>query len=458
LLFAATGLFRVQSQKAGMQMTTMKSERAQALIIVILILIGIAGFAVLAIDGGRVYAERRRMQSTADTAAYAAAMAAAKNLDYRSAALSQAKMNQFDDGDSGYNPGQFMDVQVYNPPIDGPFAPANIKPGMDPNLYFQVKIRSRVEQIFSQFINRAPIEVNVEAVSFLLLEQPLSGNHAVIASSPNGCRGLWFQGEGGTVISGGNIFSNSNQKGERDQCFAGMQDGDGGVDVLNGAVYTVGKFSTGRGSVSASAGFKEGASPLPEWRITVPDCLSLLPIRVYESGSAVLEPGYYPDGIVIKEENTHIRMRPGVYCLDNALIMPSGQLEGQDVLLIIKRGAFFIGENTQVALSAQNGDDFPVFFNDMNWDGMLLFMPPDNTENVHLGGSTDSFYSGTIYAPGPSAREEEDKCIIVGSGASLDMKSSINCFSVKITGRARVTIDYQAEHNFYLPPQVSLVE
>src|SRR5215208_8361157 len=50
-------------------------ERGQALIMIALAVVGLFGFSALAIDGSRIFSDRRHAQNAADTAALAAALA-----------------------------------------------------------------------------------------------------------------------------------------------------------------------------------------------------------------------------------------------------------------------------------------------------------------------------------------------------------------------------------------------
>ena len=50
-------------------------ERGQALVIIALAVVGLFGFSALAIDGSRVFSDRRNAQNAADTAALSAALA-----------------------------------------------------------------------------------------------------------------------------------------------------------------------------------------------------------------------------------------------------------------------------------------------------------------------------------------------------------------------------------------------
>src|SRR5512133_1672137 len=94
-------------------------ERGQALVLIVLAIVAIFGFAALAVDFGRLYAERRRVQSAADAAALAAGFAAGQGQDYVTAALSQLRLNDVFDIDPERNEDIRVDVEIHNPPISG---------------------------------------------------------------------------------------------------------------------------------------------------------------------------------------------------------------------------------------------------------------------------------------------------------------------------------------------------
>src|SRR5829696_3991576 len=57
-------------------------EKGQVLILIALAAIGLVGFTALAIDGSRVFSDRRHAQNAADTAALAAALAKIRTPNY----------------------------------------------------------------------------------------------------------------------------------------------------------------------------------------------------------------------------------------------------------------------------------------------------------------------------------------------------------------------------------------
>ena len=76
-------------------------ENGQALIVVALAAVVLFGFAALAIDGSRIFEDRRHAQNAADTSALAAALAKIRGQNYVTVGLSRATSNNYStDADS----------------------------------------------------------------------------------------------------------------------------------------------------------------------------------------------------------------------------------------------------------------------------------------------------------------------------------------------------------------------
>ena len=89
--------------------------RGQALVIVALAIVGLAGIAGLVIDGGNAFLDRRTAQNAADTAALTAAVTRVRGGENMvAAALSSAAENGYD------NNGTTNTVEIHTPPISGP--------------------------------------------------------------------------------------------------------------------------------------------------------------------------------------------------------------------------------------------------------------------------------------------------------------------------------------------------
>ncbi|MEX1072018.1 MAG: pilus assembly protein TadG-related protein [Anaerolineales bacterium] len=115
-----------------------QSEKGQAIVLLVLLIVGLLAVAGLAIDGGRIYSARRNAQNAADNAALAAALALCSGDNINTAALSSAATNSFN------NDGTTNTVVVHNPPTDGPNA--------GDSDYVEVVINSTQEGTFSQLV------------------------------------------------------------------------------------------------------------------------------------------------------------------------------------------------------------------------------------------------------------------------------------------------------------------
>jgi hypothetical protein len=97
-------------------MKILRKEEGQVLVLTVLCMSVLIGFVALATDAGLLFRARRKMQTAADSAAFAGAVQLFYNgtANITSAATAAAKANGVDNSISGNY------VQVYNPPADGP--------------------------------------------------------------------------------------------------------------------------------------------------------------------------------------------------------------------------------------------------------------------------------------------------------------------------------------------------
>jgi hypothetical protein len=427
-------------------MKTKRTEQGQALVLIIICLVVLLGFAALAVDGGRTYSEKRRAQSAADAAAYAAAMAGSDGQSWMEAALNQLQLNDFNDPDGNPNPGARMDVMVYNPPLDGPYSPGAITADDNPNLYYQVKIRLMVDQFFSQVVFPGPLVISVEAVTKSRPITSVTAGNAMHATNLDSCKAVWFDGTGNTLVDGGHIFSNSNATGN---CASGQQNGSGKVTVVNGKVRVVGTFREVGGSGIVSPTPEEGVTRQILANIPVPDC-SGLPGR--NDSSSALQPGIYNNGISI--HNGSWTMAPGMYCLKSDFSVNGGQLVGRNVLIVMLNGSVDMEGNADISLRRASsikdaaGNQF---------GGMLFFMPMSNQGGIDLGGNSGTTYAGTIYAPGPRD-SSKPKCTFGGNSGNIGLSSNIVCNTIQVHGTANVEIHYKASQNYRMPPMIEMAQ
>src|SRR5688572_7856236 len=168
-------------------------ERGQALVIIALAAVGLFGFSALAIDGSRVFSDRRNAQNAADTAALSAALAKIRAEDYVQAAKDRA-------GDNGYVFDANSNVEVFlcsvatNPPCQGiPTVDLNANPPptaeelelANPANYIQVKITSILPATFARIIGRNEFKNILTAIAYAgpVEPKPLADGYALAAMS-----------------------------------------------------------------------------------------------------------------------------------------------------------------------------------------------------------------------------------------------------------------------------------
>lgn len=143
-------------------MNTNKSQRGQALILIAFGIVALVGFTALAVDGGRVFSDRRNAQNAADTSALAAALAELheKPIGFEAEGLARAASNGYEnDADSQVTVVFCNTVQSSSNPCTG------LPPGADPSEYIRVEIISDVPMTFARVLGREFVTNRVEAIT-----------------------------------------------------------------------------------------------------------------------------------------------------------------------------------------------------------------------------------------------------------------------------------------------------
>jgi hypothetical protein len=422
-------------------MNSHTTERGQVLVIIILASVVLFGFAALAVDGGRFYAERRRAQNAADAAALAAAFASTEKKDWSQAAMGQARENGYEDPNAAKEDSLRMDVHVHNPPISGLY--------QGKKEYYQVIIRNKVDFVFAQFVYAGNLEVTVEAVARArVVGSPYPGQ-AFVATNRTACRAVNFAGGGDTTIIGGNVFSNSGGQGN---CASGLQNGSGSITVQNGDIQVAGDWVTKGGAGSVSPAPNENVDPMEEPDLPIPDCDNNVPARSQNSytSSKVLEPGRYTG---IKITNGDWTMKPGMYCFTSTgFQFNGGSIQGIGVFLVVLGGDVKINGNGDTQLIRP---DSLIDKAGNEWGGMLIYMPYANDGGIDLGGGSATNYTGTILAPGPRG-SNKPKCTVSGNAGSIGLSANVICNTLDVTGTADVKVQYIPKQNWQMPPMVDL--
>ena len=436
------------------------TEKGQVLIILVLVMVVLLGFTALAIDGGMTMMTRKRAQNSADAAAMAAALAISSGNSWSQAhqiALDTATRNGFPDDERN-------DLEVTNPPGRGVYV------GDDE--YVQVVITTTIETSFAHFVYDGLQRNTILATARIIPSSNILAGNAIAALSTDACNALWLAGSAlDLVVDGGNIFSNSTGT-DANNCDSGVQSGSTDVELTltGGGLVTVGNFDPQDTDLEIEPGITEYADQLPLPYVPSPDC-SVMDERVFnkdaepdDDGIVRLRPGRYTNQIKILGGNWELR--PGMYCLENGLVIQGGTVtgggtltddgtvDGSGLTLYVKGGEFTMSANATINLKKPDN----LVVEDYQWAGMLMYMDIANTSLVYISGNSDSKFSGTIYAPGLPSPITQYKCTLTGTSDGLAVQSQILCYTVKIIGDLTLDLQYDQDDSFHLPQMIELME
>ncbi len=427
-----------------------RSERGQAIVLIVVALIVLLAITGLVVDGGMAYADRRQAQNAADSAVLAAARARIRGENAIQAAMEAAAQN-------GYaNDGEKSIVEVHNPPTSGPY--------QNNKEYIQVVITSNVNTFFAPVINIGQMTNKVEAMARAKPSQwgEMMYGYSVISLAPSSdCiynKAFWLHGEATLRLEGGGLFINS-----RDRACAFLQQGNGSlvlmdkspVNIVGGAsIQKLDLIKRLTYSAYANRGRPEwdrgrpfipstGASQLPyppPFVMPKPGCGSKM-ATVSENGRSMSsgnwDGDFPPDGVT--------ELDAGIYCINGDFRVEGRKsLYGDDVVLYIEHGTVRFSGGATIQLSAPTTGPFK---------GLLLYLPIDNHKKVVLNGNSESMISGTILAPGSLIR-------ITGMESDYGFRSQIIGYRVELDGQSVIIVKYIDNQNYdaQVMPEIQLIE
>jgi Flp pilus assembly protein TadG len=417
-------------------------EKGQALILIALAALALFAFSALAIDGSRIFSDRRHAQNAADTAALDAALAKVRYGDWETEGLERALSNGYN------NNGTTNDVILYNPPVDGPYQ-GNTQ-------YIQVKIRSDVETTFARVIGFDMATNRVQAVARASIPQMTTWfDGAALVSVMEGCRSAGdphdpfvVGGNGTTVINNSGIFVNST-------CDPAFEDnGTSNLVTTSKGVCVVGGVEPGVNGVNPPPTENCGSQIDPgKYQLLNPVCDEPGSITG-SAGDYEAWPGYFnrtgnqtfPDA----SPSGTLKLHKGIYCLENGFSLNANwtittDLNGngehdsvsEGVLFFIPDGdvTFNGGSTLNVHAISSLVDDFPERF--LNY---LIYIPPSNEANVTITGNSGSTFTGTILAPA-------SHITLDGSGNTFSLDAQIIGYNTTITGSGHIDITFNQSNN-----------
>ncbi len=430
-----------------------RGEEGQVAVFLALVLVGLMGFAALALDGGMLFSDRRHAQNAADSASLAGASAAAYYMSSHAVnynaficgtggtvftevtaemeAINRAASNDYViDADISDNHGvdvvcNITDMVSYE----------------DKHIDVITKITRDTQSNFAHLVYDGPLRNEVEAVARVYPPMPLAFGKAIISLNQAACSGnkygVIFSGSSNTTVTGGGVWSNG--------CLTG-----------NGTSFSVTVNDGGVGFAGASTGTLTNISPVPLYIPSVipefstivgePDCSSLSNRTVPHSGPATIQPGIYDE---IKWTGGALTFNPGLYCVTGSkgIQITGGSVSGDGVTIFVTNAGISItGNVSPVDLRApeESPDPSPAI------PGILIYMANGNTDTISMTGNSTSFYLGTVYAP------DGDLYFSGSSGTEPTFNTQLIGNNVEVSGGATIDINFNDEENFEKPPYLDL--
>lgn len=359
-----------------------KSEQGQAIVLLVLLIVGLLAAAGLAVDAGRVYSARRTAQNAADNAALAAALAICDSASASSAALAAASTNGFN------NDGTSNTVVVHNPPASGP--------NSGDNEYVEVVITHTQPATLTQLVYKGNLTSTTRAVGRCDQGTTAVGNgYALIILHDEGGssysdpydRYPLKSKPGGVISVEGTLFVNSASPDAYSsyghQCgFAGTQGVIATVGLVVGGPY---EDCPGYLSPDPITGASSMTDPLATLAAPSNPAGSCVTYSL-TGGSATLNPGEYCS--INLSNGAQVVLNSGDYYINGGDITLSGnaRLTGSGVMLYLTSGDISVTDNADLDVSAPTSGTYR---------GLAIFMDSGTDFYVYKNASVE--ITGTIY-------------------------------------------------------------
>lgn len=474
-------------------MKRMNSQQGQALVLIALAAVALFGFTALAVDGSRLFSDRRHAQNAADTAALSAALskirAPGNDAAKFAAAVTAARNIAASNGYNNNGTSNTVDVSLCSDSgVSCPALPA----GADPTEYLQVKIVSTIPSTFARIFGRpfftSTSVAVVRAAASTTSTSGGGGTYGITALKQNGT-GMSFNGHGPVDIEGG-VADNSafefngsgtvNVTGPVQVGGSFAHNGSGSWNVggsvwvngftkigsqnwhVIGDFFSNGTFSqTGAGDFTAASftsvgdASKTGSGAVAPWPRTagtyqtppvIPDpfASALNPpanpgncttIDFGGSTNHTIGPGCYNS--ITQRGNGNLTLSPGIYYILGDFDMGGGgDLIAHGVMIYMKGGSLSLSGNGNLDVTPMTSGTYK---------GLSVYMDRANSNPISISGSSSSSFTGTVYAPASAYTAN-------GSGGTFVMDSQIICFSAELKGTGGLTLNFDPSNNYVPPP------
>jgi hypothetical protein len=424
-------------------------ERGQVIYILAIGIITLLGFSALAIDGARLFSERRNAQGVSDTAAFTAASYIGQyDQDYldanfdstvedhaEQAALERIRSNGYTGAE--YNPFGVNDrLRISIIEESETYSKSYL---------VRVDLISEIQPVFAQLIYHGEMLVNVKSHAVVMPRNNLGFGQAMVSLSEDECNALDFTGTTDINVLGTGIYAASD-------CANAINFTGGADATIEDSITTVGGIDSDGNSTYASSTVVEGVEPQPFPSVPLPDC-SGLPTGTWVRDNATKEttffPGRYGSKLIINSVNFKQIFQPGLYCLAHGMSVLNGDLHGDGVTFYIVNYNVTVtgGDLNLTAPTNGEADD-----GTNSWDGMLFYVANGNWT---VAGGANSYLEGTVYAPAPKPK---GVCKLTGGGATQSFNLQLICDTILLDGGAGLDILFDNTNSYTPPVSIDLIQ
>ena len=472
------------------------SEKGQALVLIALAAVGLFAFTALAIDGSRVFSDRRHAQNAADTAALAAALAKIRTPPYPpntpeapklaaiAAGVDRAASNGYATDADSLVEVHFCDEVGLMPPCEG--LPATADTPEEKAEYIQVKIVSTIQTTFARIIGWRTVTSTLTAIARVKPggDSPLFPGAALVALQRTGTA-ISGQGNVNLEVNDGGVFDNSGSP-------CAMEFGGNGTFVLEPSYYyTIASPGTycENGNINLDQSYiQSGPQISPAYSIPPPSINCPTPGSYVQSGTSIVFTQGYFGAIPPITWSGEVLFPNGDYCFNAGLsINGSAEVKAPDgANFLIAGGDFQINGNSTLTCDSVmfhinggtgirfNGNasntctnvTFYASTGDVTWNGtvantftapgngtyqgLLIYLPSGNSSPLTINGNTGNSLTGSIIAPSSNVTIE-------GNSGTTGLRSSITGLTITLAGNSDTTINYNPDDQ-YSPADPTVIQ
>jgi Flp pilus assembly protein TadG len=436
-------------------LSTRSGERGAIAVFFALALALLLGFVALVVDLGNAWEQRRAAQAGADSAALAAAQDIASGSVSWSGVVTRVKTfttKNFTETESAWAACRDANALAYQPDLATGDTCISADSSTNPTKV-RVRIPTReIKTFFGGIIGSSILDVQASATATIT---PGTGPCVICVVGPRG-KTLNLKGNGGIIVTGGNVVDNSSGT------PAAVLEGSGGVSATSISIV---------GSTQGSA-----FSPAPVHLNTpVPDPLAGLPVpsvttapydHVSSAGSGgTISPGIYR-GMTLSNSLT---LKPGLYIFTGPIDDSSGaNINGSGVTLYFtcasstapyykacatpptpggidvnitqctkntSMGCLILHGNGSLNISAPTSGTY---------QGVSIFYDRNDNQTLEIGANGGINFTGTIYA-------KTGQLNLTASGTNNQFNSLVDVGNILMSGDGNIQYKFNANLNVPMP-------